>query len=158
MDMNKSTDRIETAIVLKAARSRVWRALSNAEQFGDWFGVALKGKTFAAGQTVRGQISHTGYEHLVWEVVIERMVPEELLSFRWHPYAIDSAVDYSQEPTTLVVFELTAVEEGTLLRVVESGFDNIPAERRQEAFRMNSSGWEAQMKNIEKYVAAAVTW
>ncbi|SDY59166.1 Uncharacterized conserved protein YndB, AHSA1/START domain [Collimonas sp. OK242] len=157
MDMNKSTDRIEREIVLKAARSRVWRALSNAEEFGDWFGVALKGKAFVAGQAVRGQISYAGYEHLVWEVVIERMLPEELLSFRWHPYAVDPAVDYSQEPTTLVVFELTAVEEGTLLRLVESGFDNIPAERRQEAFRMNSGGWEAQMKNIEKYVAAAVT-
>lgn len=157
MDTNKSTDRIEREIVLKAARSRVWRALSNAEEFGDWFGVALKGKTFASGQTVRGHITYPGYEHLVWEVVIERMVPEELLSFRWHPYAIDAAVDYSQEPTTLVVFELTAVEDGTLLRLVESGFDNIPAERRQEAFRMNSGGWEAQMKNIEKYVAAAVT-
>ncbi|SFA97610.1 Uncharacterized conserved protein YndB, AHSA1/START domain [Collimonas sp. OK607] len=156
MDKNKSTDRIETEVVLKAARSRVWCAISHAEEFGDWFGVTLKGKTFTAGQTVRGQISHAGYEHLVWEVVIERMVPEELLSFRWHPYAIDTAVDYSQEPATLVAFELTAVEEGTLLRVVESGFDNIPAERRQEAFRMNSSGWEAQMKNIEKYVAAAV--
>ncbi|WP_092359049.1 SRPBCC family protein [Collimonas sp. OK242] len=155
--MNKSTDRIEREIVLKAARSRVWRALSNAEEFGDWFGVALKGKAFVAGQAVRGQISYAGYEHLVWEVVIERMLPEELLSFRWHPYAVDPAVDYSQEPTTLVVFELTAVEEGTLLRLVESGFDNIPAERRQEAFRMNSGGWEAQMKNIEKYVAAAVT-
>nr|WP_246541616.1 SRPBCC family protein [Collimonas antrihumi] len=157
MDINKSTDRIETEIVLKAARSRVWRALSNAEEFGDWFGVALQGKTFVAGQAVQGQITYPGYQHLTWEVVIERMVPEQLLSFRWHPYAVDTAIDYSQEPTTLVVFELTAVEDGALLRVAESGFDNIPAERRQEAFRMNSGGWEAQMKNIEKYVAAAVT-
>ena len=155
MDKNKSTDRIEKEIVLKAARSRVWRALSNAEEFGDWFGVALKGKTFAAGQAVQGQITYPGYEHLAWNVVIDRVEPESLLSFRWHPYAVDAAVDYSQEPTTLVVFELTAVDEGTFLRVVESGFDNIPAERRQEAFSMNSGGWDEQMKNIEKQVAAS---
>jgi uncharacterized protein YndB with AHSA1/START domain len=155
MNINNSTDRIEREIVLKAARSRVWRALSHAEEFGGWFGVALKGKTFAAGQAVQGQITYPGYEHLGWNVVIDRVEPEGLLSFRWHPYAVDAAVDYSQEPTTLVVFELIAVEEGTLLRVVESGFDNIPAARRQEAFSMNSGGWDAQMKNIEKHVAAS---
>jgi len=155
MTINNSTDRIEREIVLKAARSRVWRALSDAEEFGGWFGVALQGKKFAAGQAVQGQITYPGYEHLSWNVVIERVEPEGLLSFSWHPYAIDAAVDYSQEPTTLVVFELIAVEEGTLLRVAESGFDNIPAARRQEAFRMNSGGWDAQMKNIEKHVAAS---
>ena len=94
-----------------------------------------------------------GYEHLVWQVVIERMEPERLLSFRWHPYAVDPSVDYSQEPTTLVEFELKEVEGGTLLTVVESGFDNIPPSRRLEAFRMNSGGWDEQIKNIEKYVA-----
>lgn len=155
MNINNSTDRIEREIVLKAARSRVWRALSHAEEFGGWFGVVLKGKIFAAGQAVQGQITYPGYEHLAWNVVIDRVEPEGLLSFRWHPYAVDAAVDYSQEPTTLVVFELIAVEEGTLLRVVESGFDNIPAARRQEAFSMNSGGWDAQMKNIEKHVAAS---
>jgi len=133
--------------------SRVWRALSNAEEFGDWFGAALKGKTFAPGQRVQGQITYPGYEHLVFDVVIERMEPEQLLSFRWHPYPVDP-VDYSNEPTTLVVFELKEVGGGTLLRVVESGFDNIPASRRLEAFRENSSGWDEQMHNIEKHVAA----
>jgi uncharacterized protein YndB with AHSA1/START domain len=151
--MNSSTDRIEREIQLKAPLSRVWQALSNAEEFGDWFGVALKGKTFAVGDRVHGQITYPGYEHLVFEVLIERMEPERLLSFRWHPYAVDPSVDYSKEPTTLVVFELKEGEGGTLLRVVESGFDKIPSSRRQEAFRMNSGGWDEQMKNIQQHVA-----
>lgn len=151
--MNLSTDCIEREILLKAPRSRVWRALSDAEEFGSWFGVTLKGKTFAAGQRVAGQITYPGYEHVVFEVWIERMEPERLLSWRWHPYAVDPSVDFSQEPTTLVVFELKEVEGGTLLSVVESGFDKIPPSRRLEAFRMNSGGWDEQMKNIEKHVA-----
>ena len=150
--MNKSADRIERTILLKAPRSRVWRALSNAEEFGNWFGVALKGKVFAAGQRVQGQITYPGYEHIVFEVLIERLEPERLLSWRWHPYAVDPAVDYSKEPTTLVVFELKEIEGGTLLSVVESGFDNVPLSRRLEAFRMNSGGWDEQVKNIERHV------
>jgi uncharacterized protein YndB with AHSA1/START domain len=150
--MNPSTDRIERSILLKAPRSRVWRALSNAEEFGDWFGVALKEKSFAAGQRVQAQITHPGYEHLVWDVLIERMEPERLLSWRWHPAAVDPSVDYSKEPTTLVVFELKEVEGGTLLSVVESGFDNVPPSRRLDAFRMNSQGWDIQMENIKKHV------
>ena len=133
--MSLLTDRIERDILLKAARSRVWRALSNAEEFGDWFGVALKGKTFAAGQRVQGQITSPGYEHLVFDVLIERMEPERLLSFRWPLDAVEADVDYSNEPTTLVVFELKAVEEGTLLSVVESGFDSVPPSRRTESRR-----------------------
>jgi len=148
------TDRIEREIVLMAPGSRVWRALSNAGEFGDWFGVALKGKTFEAGQRVQGQMTHPGYEHLGWEVVIERMEPERLLSFRWHPYAVDPAVDYSNEPTTLVEFELKTVADGTVLSVVESGFDSVPPMRRLEAFRMNSGGWDEQMENIKKHVTA----
>jgi len=150
--MDPSTDRIEREILLKAAPSRVWRALSDAEEFGNWFGVALKGKTFAPGQRVAGQITYPGYEHVTFDVLIERMEPERLLSLRWHPYAVDPAIDYSQEPTTLVEFKLKKVEGGTLLSVVESGFDKIPPSRRLEAFRMNSGGWDAQMKNIEKHV------
>jgi len=150
--MNKSTDRIERTILLKAPRSRVWRALSNAEEFGNWFGVALKGKVFAAGQRVQGQITYPGYEHIVFEVLIERLEPERLLSWRWHPYAVDPSVDYSTEPTTLVVFELKDIEGGTLLSVIESGFDNVPVSRRLEAFRMNSGGWDEQVKNIERHV------
>jgi uncharacterized protein YndB with AHSA1/START domain len=153
--MSPSTDRIEREILLKAPRSRVWRALANAEEFGDWFGVALKGKTFAAGKRVRGNITHPGYEHVVFDVLIVHMEPERSLSFRWHPYAVDPAVDYSKEPTTLVEFNLKEVEGGTLLRVVESGFDSIPPSRRAEAFRMNGGGWDAQMKNIEKHVGTS---
>src|SRR5450631_998156 len=128
--MNASTDRIERKILLKASRSRVWRALSDAGEFGDWFGVDFKGKAFIAGKRVRGQVTYPGYEHVVMEVLIERIVPERLLSWRWHPAAIDPSVDYSQEPTTLVVFELEEVDGGILLTIVESGFDKIPLARR----------------------------
>jgi uncharacterized protein YndB with AHSA1/START domain len=151
--MNTSTDRIERKIFLKASRARVWRALSNAPEFGGWFGVDFKGKSFVAGKPVRGQVTYPGYEHIAMEVIIEKMVPEQILSWRWHPAAIDPAVDYSQEPMTLVVFELKEAEGGTLLTVVESGLDSIPPARRADVFRMNSSGWDEQMKNIEKHVS-----
>ena len=151
--MNTSTDRIEKQILLRAPRSRVWRALANAEEFGQWFGVNLTGKRFIAGQSVQGNITYPGYEHLVMDLLVERVEPEHHLSWRWHPAAVDASVDYAPEPTTLVVFELTEVDGGTLLRVVESGFDRIPVARREEAFRMNSGGWEEQMVNIERHVA-----
>ena len=151
--MNTSTDRIERKILLRAPPSRIWRALSNAEEFGNWFGVALTGKAFAAGERMQGQITYPGYEHVVFDVVIERMEPERLLSWRWHPAAVETAVDYAKEPTTLVVFELKEAEGGTLLSVVESGFDRVPPSRRLGAFRMNSTGWDEQMQNIEKHVA-----
>src|SRR4051812_7972125 len=130
--MENIPDRIEKAVVIKAPRSRVWRALSSAEEFGTWFRVDLRGKRFAAGERVRGQMTWPGYEHVTWDVLIERVEPERLLAFRWHPYAIDPQVDYSHEPTTLVVFELHDVPEGTRLTVVESGFDRIPLARRAE--------------------------
>lgn len=152
--MNTSTDRIERQIHIKAPRSKVWRALADAESFGNWFGVALQGKRFVAGEPCEGNITYPGYEHLMWNVVVERVEPERLLAFRWHPYAVDPNVDYSQEPTTLVTFELEETSDGTLLRLVESGFDGIPVSRRAEAFRMNSGGWDAQMKNIDAYVAS----
>ena len=151
--MNTSTDRIERKILLKAPRSRVWRALSDAAEFGAWFGVDFKGKTFVAGKPVQGKVTYPGYEHIVMEVQIERMERERLLSWRWHPAAIDPSVDYSQEPTTLVVFELEEVDGGTLLTVVESGLDKIPLARRATVFRLNSSGWDEQMRNVEKHVA-----
>jgi uncharacterized protein YndB with AHSA1/START domain len=152
--MNASTDRIERKILLKAPRSRVWRALSDAGEFGDWFGVDFKGKVFEAGKHVQGKVTYPGYEHISMDVLIEKIVPERLLSWRWHPAAIDPAVDYSKEPTTLVVFELEEAEGGTLLTVVESGLDGIPLTRRATVFRLNTSGWEEQMRNIEKHVAA----
>jgi uncharacterized protein YndB with AHSA1/START domain len=149
-----STDRIENRIVLRAARDRVWRALSDAKEFGAWFGVDFAGAAFAPGATVRGRITYPGYEHITMEIAVERMERGRLFSFRWHPYAVDPKVDYSAEPTTLVAFELADAPEGTLLTVVESGFDRIPAHRRAEAFRMNEQGWAAQMKNIEAHVSA----
>ncbi|RON07357.1 vanillate O-demethylase oxidoreductase VanB [Pseudomonas brassicacearum] len=149
-----SSDRIERKILLKAPRSTVWRALANAESFGKWFGVALDGKRFVAGERTRGQITYPGYEHLVWDVQVARVEPERVFAFRWHPYAVEPNMDYSSEPTTLVLFELEDMDGGTLLKVVESGFDNIPVERRLKAFRMNSRGWDDQMTNIETYLAA----
>jgi uncharacterized protein YndB with AHSA1/START domain len=151
--MNTSTDRIERKVLIKAPRARVWRALSDAGEFGDWFGVNFKGKTFVAGKHVQGKITYPGYEHLTMDVLIERVVPEQLLSWRWHPAAIDPKVDYSQEPTTLVEFELKEVDGDTMLTVVESGLDKIPLARRADVFRMNSSGWDEQMENIKKHVA-----
>jgi len=153
--MNTSTDRIERKVLIKAPRARVWRALSDAGEFGDWFGVNFKGKSFVAGKHVQGKITYPGYEHLDMDVLIERIVPEQLLSWRWHPAAIDPKVDYSQEPTTLVVFALQEVDGGTMLTVVESGLDKIPLARRADVFRMNSSGWDQQMENIKKHVAKA---
>jgi uncharacterized protein YndB with AHSA1/START domain len=149
---SSSTDRIERSTLINAPVSRVWRALVNAEEFGGWFGVALKGKTFAPGQQVQGNITIPGYEHVLFDVRIERMEPEKLLSYRWHPYAVDPAIDYSKEPTTLVEFTLKETDKGTLLSVVESGFDKVPVARRAEALRMNTGGWEGQMDNIQKYV------
>lgn len=153
--MNTSTDRIERKILLKAPRSRVWRALSNAEEFGNWFGVKLQGKTFAPGQRTRGQVTYPGYEYITFEVTIERMEPERLLSWRWVPAPVERGVDYSQEPTTLVTFELQDVDGGTMLTVVESGFDKVPPARRLTAFRQNGEGWDGQMENIAKHVATS---
>src|SRR5690349_8745514 len=120
-----SSDRVEKTILLRAPRTRVWRALTNADEFGAWFRVKLEGG-FAVGKRVEGKITHPGYEHLTMEVAVERMDAEQLFSFRWHPYAVDPKIDYSTEPTTLVEFRLEEVADGTLLTVVESGFDRIP--------------------------------
>lgn len=146
-----STDRIEKQILLRAPRARVWRALADVEQFGNWFGVTLNG-SFAPGARLQGKVMHPGYEHVLFEINIERMEPERLLSWRWHPHAIDPKTDYSAEPTTLVAFELADAPEGTLLKVSESGFDGIPLARRLEAYRGNEQGWAIQVKAIEKYV------
>ncbi|SEP13824.1 MULTISPECIES: SRPBCC family protein [unclassified Pseudomonas] len=150
-----SSDRIERKILLKAPRSQVWRALANAEAFGQWFGVALEGRRFVAGERTQGQITYPGYEHLIWDVAVERVEPERVFSFRWHPYAIEPQVDYSQEPETRVQFELEDMDGGTLLKVVESGFNGIPQARRLKAFRMDSRGWDEQMVNIEAFLAKA---
>jgi uncharacterized protein YndB with AHSA1/START domain len=147
-----SSDRIEKEILLRAPRARVWRALTHHEEFGSWFRVKLE-RAFAPGATVRGNITHPGYEHVTMEMFVERIEPERLFSYRWHPYAIDPKVDYSDEPTTLVEFHLEEASGGTRLRIVESGFDRLPSHRRDEAFRMNDSGWAAQAENIARHVA-----
>jgi uncharacterized protein YndB with AHSA1/START domain len=147
-----STDRIEKRILLHAPPKRVWRALADAEAFSQWFGVKLNGP-FAPGARLQGQVLHKGYEHMKFEITIDRMEPERLFSWRWHPHPTDPQADYSTEPATLVVFELEAVAEGTMLTVVESGFDGIPLARRAEAYRGNEQGWTAQMKAIEQYVS-----
>ncbi len=145
-------DRIEKRIELKAPISRVWRALTDYREFGQWFHVKLEGP-FVPGQVSRGQITHPGYEHVKWEAVVQQMEPERLFSFTWHPSAVDPNVDYSEETPTLVEFRLEETAGGTLLLLTESGFDKIPANRRLEAFRRNDGGWEQQMKNIESHVA-----
>jgi uncharacterized protein YndB with AHSA1/START domain len=145
------TDRIEKSILLRAPKARVWRALTDANEFGSWFGVKLE-SGFAVGQHAAGNITYPGYEHVRMGVDVERMDAEDHFSFRWHPYAIDPKIDYSQEPTTLVEFRLEETAEGTRLTVVESGFDRIPAERRALAFRMNDNGWAQQMESIKRHV------
>ena len=148
-------DRIEKTIEIKAPVSRVWKALTDYREFGTWFRVRLEGP-FITGETCGGQITHPGYEHVRMEVLVQKLEPETLFSFTWHPYAVERGVDYSHEPPTLVEFTLSPTREGgTLLRVVESGFDKIPAHRRDEAFRMNEGGWQAQMGNIERHVRQA---
>lgn len=150
--IGSSTDRIEKQILLKAPLSRVWRALTDAGEFGAWFRVNLEGP-FVPGERTTGNITYPGYEYLRMDVRVERMETESLFSFRWHPAAVDPAVDHSKEPTTLVEFRLEAVAEGTQLRVIESGFDGLPAARRAEAYRMNEGGWAIQMDNIKHHVA-----
>jgi uncharacterized protein YndB with AHSA1/START domain len=147
-----STDRIEKQVFLKAPRSRVWRAVVDADEFGAWFGVRLQG-AFAEGVTIRGQITYPGYEHVTMEMRVERIEPERYFAYRWHPYAIDPAVDYSSEPTTLVEFTLEEAEGGTRLTILESGYDRVPLARRAEAFRMNEQGWSEQTRNIERHVS-----
>jgi uncharacterized protein YndB with AHSA1/START domain len=145
------TDRIEKTIVLRAARSRVWRALTQADQFSAWFGIALEG-IFAPGARLTGHLTSPGHERLTLELVVERVEPERLLSYRWHPYPGEPGVDVASEPMTLVEFHLADVAEGTQLTVVESGFDRLPPARRATAFRMNERGWDEQLTHIAEYV------
>src|ERR1700685_4216039 len=148
-------DRIEKRIELEAPVARVWRALTDYREFGEWFRVKLEGP-FVPGQVSRGQITYPGYEHVKWEALVQKMEPERLFSFTWpHPKSLgedDDQQDYSQEPTTLVEFRLENTANGTLLVLTESGFDQLPADRRLEAFRRNDGGWTEQTKNIEAHV------
>jgi len=157
-----NTDRIVKQIVLRAPRSRVWRALSDSSEFGAWFGLKFEGP-FVAGKSVRGVLSPTKideevaeaqkpHEGTAFEIVIDRIEPERLFSLRWHPFAVDPTVDYSAEPMTLVTFELEEAGQGTKLTVTESGFDQLPLERRSKAFTANEGGWTMMVKVIAKYV------
>jgi uncharacterized protein YndB with AHSA1/START domain len=146
-------DRVEKQIEIKAPLSRVWRAVTDYREFGTWFRVAMEGP-FVAGEKARGRITYPGKEHLVMTVTVQRIEPERLFSFTWHPYAIDPNVDYSGEPPTLVEFTLEPIPDGTRLTVVESGFGALPAHRRDLAFRMNDGGWSIQVENIAQHVVA----
>ena len=159
------SDRIEKQVLLRAPLARVWQAITDSRQFGSWFGVKFDGP-FKAGERIIGKIAPTTvdkdvaamqkpYEGMTFDITIDRIEPQKLFAFRWHPFAIDPKVDYSNEPTTLVEFALKEVPDGVMLTVTESGFDRIPLARRAEAFKMNEGGWAAQMTLIEKYLAQA---
>lgn len=171
--MSKS-DKIEKRVVLHAPLSRVWRAITTAQEFSAWFGVQLNGE-FAAGQTVTGTFSRAINEENIINFqkrlglkpskikmpepnavfcTVERMEPESYFSYRWIPYGIDVEADPKNEPTTLVEFRLEKIKEGTELTITESGFDRVPQHRRERAFRMNDGGWAGQAENIKKYVEA----
>jgi uncharacterized protein YndB with AHSA1/START domain len=144
-------NRIEKSIELNAPVARIWRALTDHREFGEWFRVKIDGP-FELGQVSRGHITYPGFEHIKWEAVVQKMDAERLFSYTWHPAALEPDVDYSLESPTLVEFHLEPTPTGTRLTLVESGFDNIPSGRRAEAFRMNDGGWTEQLKNIAAYV------
>ena len=158
-----STDRIEKEILLRAPRKRVWRALADSKEFGHWFGMKFNGP-FTPGAVMRGVISPSkvnaevarvqkAHEGVAFDITIEKIEPERLFSFRWHPGAVEPGMDYSAEPTTLVEFVLEESAEGVLLTVRESGFDRIPLARRAKAFTANEGGWSIMVKVIEEYLA-----
>jgi uncharacterized protein YndB with AHSA1/START domain len=152
MSATVSSDAIVKQVLIRAPRARVWRALTNSREFGEWFGVRFA-DPFAAGARMRGPITHQGYDHLTMDFTIEAIEPERRFSWRWHPNAIDPARSYDQEPTTLVTFDLEERPEGTLLTVTETGFDRIPPDRRAEAYRGNEGGWAFQVDSISRYVS-----
>jgi len=160
--MASTPERIVKQILLSSPIARVWHAIGDSQAFGSWFGVSLEG-AFIAGKRLKAKIVPTAvdaevakqqkaYEGKAFDLFIERVEPMKRLSFRWHPYAVEPGVDYSDEPTTLVAFDLREVPGGTEVTVTESGFDQIPLERRAKAFEMNAGGWAMQMRLIEKYL------
>ena len=145
------TDSIEKVIELAAPISRVWRALTDHEEFGQWFQVKLEGP-FEVGEVSRGRITYPGYEHFVWRAVVERMEPESLFSFRWHHNDVHPDKDLAGQPTTQVEFRLAETSNGTRLTITETGFSALPDPRRLEIFRQNSDGWDGQVKSIAAHV------
>lgn len=161
--MTTDSDRIQKNIVLRASRERVWRAISDAKQFGTWFGVEFDGD-FVVGSHLKGRIAPTKvdadiaksqepYAGMAFDIFVERIEPMRVFAFRWHPYAVEPGEEYSKEPTTLVTFVLEDAPGGISLTITESGFDQIPLERRAEAFTQNEEGWTAQTQLIQKYLA-----
>jgi uncharacterized protein YndB with AHSA1/START domain len=146
------TDRVERNILINAPRDKVWRALATAEEFGAWFGANLSGQHFTPGQRVRGQFTNPEHSQFAFDAVIERMEAPRLMSYRWVPYPLDPAADLEHDEPTLVTFTLQdAPHNATLLTVVETGFDKLPAHRRAKAFQMHSQGWEIQLQNIQRH-------
>jgi uncharacterized protein YndB with AHSA1/START domain len=148
-------DRIQKVITLHAPRARVWKAITDARQLGEWLWVNMSGEVVPGGK-LSGPITYPGYEHGILEAWVEQVEPQRLMSWRWHPAAIDETVDYSKEPTTLVTFELEEVEGGTRLTITESGFHQLPVVRRAKAFESNDGGWKEVSESIEKTFSALV--
>ena len=159
------SDRIQKKILLHAPLKRIWNALADSKEFGTWFGMKFDAP-FTPGARMRGTIVPTKvnanvakaqqkYEGMPVEITIEKMEPERLFSFRWHPYAIEQDVDYSAEPTTLIEFLLEETKDGVMLTVTESGFDQIPLARRVKAFTANEQGWGMALKLLEEYLVRA---
>lgn len=151
--MTTTSDSIEREVFLKAPRSKVWNALTDSQQFGKWFGVIIE-QPFTPGARVTAKVTHPDYKDVLFDMLIQDLVPERRFSWRWHPNAVDRTRDYSSEPMTLVVFSLEDAPGGTRLTVTESGFDGVPADRRLDAYRGNRQGWDYQMGAIETYVSA----
>ena len=158
-----STDRIEKEVLLKASLDRVWRAISNSEEFGRWFGVRFDGP-FVAGKSVNGVMAPTEVDEEVaamqepyageadaWHIVA--VEAPHRLAFRWHPYAVEPGSREPEAPTTLVEFTLTESVDGVLLRIVDPGVAAIPAARRRSAFEANTEGWAHQAELVRKYLA-----
>jgi uncharacterized protein YndB with AHSA1/START domain len=151
---NTTENSIEKQIEIAAPVTRVWKALTDYRQFGEWFQVSLDGP-FVHGKPVGGQLTFPGYEHVRMDLEVKTVQPENYFSYTWHPYSVDPKVDYTKETPTLVEFRLAPAKSGTSLTVTESGFDKIPADRRVQAFRMNTNGWTSQLKALETYVNKA---
>ncbi len=145
-------DSIEKSIELRSPVARVWRALTDHEEFGEWFCVKLDGP-FKVGDISRGRITYPGYEHMKWEAKVESMEPEQLFAFSWCPYGGDENTDYSNEPHTRVEFRLESTANGTRLNITESGFSGLPDEQqRVDVLRRNTRGWNEQVRNITAHV------
>lgn len=144
-------DRFEKTIELKAPIERVWRAVTDHREFGQWFLVRLD-QPFTVGGKSTGQMTYPGFEHLPWEAQVQAMDEPYYFVYRWPPYYGDLEEDSSADPWTLVEFRLEPASVGTRLTITESGFDALPESRRGIAFRGNESGWEEQLRNIQAHV------